>query len=223
MKQKIHRYESDDIEISYDVNRCIHAKECVKGLRAVFDPDQRPWIQPGQARPDQVAKVVEQCPTGALHYRRKDQNEAEKGQKPAPRNTIAVVTDGPVYFRGELEVRDHKGEVVLRDQRFALCRCGQSSNKPACDNSHRDTVFEAPTAIPQDALEPRGELHEPAPLVLKLMKNGPVLVEGSYEIYSDTCPPSRGSKNIALCRCGSSANKPFCDGSHKEIGFMTEE
>ncbi|NIS07841.1 MAG: CDGSH iron-sulfur domain-containing protein, partial [Candidatus Dadabacteria bacterium] len=33
--------------------------------------------------------------------------------------------------------------------------------------------------------------------------------------------PAESSKNIALCRCGSSVSKPFCDGTHKDIGFKS--
>lgn len=216
MDEKVHQYENDEIEVRYDLNRCIHARECVKGLPAVFNPDQRPWIQPDAADAGRVAEIVEQCPTGALQYRRKDKGSTEEAP---PKNTIAVVPDGPVYFRGSLEIRDHEGSVIHEDRRFALCRCGDSKNKPACDNSHVDSAFEAPAAINRASLQGDSEPGQPDKLVLKLMKNGPILVEGTYEIYSDTSQPVKGSKNIALCRCGASSSKPFCDGSHKEIGF----
>jgi len=53
------------------------------------------------------------------------------------------------------------------------------------------------------------------------MSNGPIRIEGEFEI----CDPSgqafglQGRTAIALCRCGHSGNKPFCDGSHNRIGF----
>ncbi|MGY4857733.1 CDGSH iron-sulfur domain-containing protein [Cryobacterium sp. AP23] len=53
--------------------------------------------------------------------------------------------------------------------------------------------------------------------------NGPLLVRGPFEILTPTgevIPPRR--KTVALCRCGVSTLKPFCDGSHKAIGFRTE-
>jgi CDGSH-type Zn-finger protein len=53
--------------------------------------------------------------------------------------------------------------------------------------------------------------------------DGPLLVRGPFEILTPTgevIPPRR--KTVALCRCGVSMLKPFCDGSHKAIGFRTE-
>ena len=218
MKEKIHTYESDHIKVSYDLNRCIHAAECVKGLRKVFDPNKRPWIQPEHASPDTIADIVPRCPTGALHFERKVAGEEEK---PPPKNTISITPDGPVYLRGRIEVQDHEGNILLRDTRFALCRCGKSANKPACDNSHADAGFEAPAYFNKSALEEAKNDTEPGKFVLRVMKNGPVLVEaeGSYQIYSETTQPVRCSGKIALCRCGGSSNKPFCDSTHKKIGF----
>ncbi|MDX1644676.1 MAG: (4Fe-4S)-binding protein, partial [Thermoanaerobaculia bacterium] len=64
-ERKIRRYETDDLTVLYDVERCIHAEECVHGLPQVFDPDRRPWIEPGEAPAEDVARVIRRCPTGA--------------------------------------------------------------------------------------------------------------------------------------------------------------
>lgn len=53
--------------------------------------------------------------------------------------------------------------------------------------------------------------------------DGPLLVRGDFEILSttgDALPRQR--KTVALCRCGASGIKPYCDGTHKLIGFRTE-
>ncbi|SMO70037.1 CDGSH iron-sulfur domain-containing protein [Fodinibius sediminis] len=216
MKINIHSYEAENITIEYDQERCIHAAECVKNLPSVFNPDKRPWIQPQQATPGQLKKAVQCCPTGALKYRDTDPQE-----EPEPRNAIIIAPDGPVYLRGNIEVRNADGETILKDTRLALCRCGESQNKPLCDNSHQNIAFEAPAGFDPDKLAfsedvSTGSSH---PLVIKMMKNGPVLVEGSYQVYSIAAQPAASTKNIALCRCGQSSAKPFCDGTHKEIGF----
>ena len=55
--------------------------------------------------------------------------------------------------------------------------------------------------------------------------NGPYLVEGPVDIY-DTAGNKIDTSNrpkIALCRCGASSNKPFCDGTHSQIGFQAAE
>ena len=51
--------------------------------------------------------------------------------------------------------------------------------------------------------------------------NGPIRVEGDFEIVDPEGKPFGlgGRTAISLCRCGHSANKPFCDGSHKVHGF----
>jgi len=218
MDQKMYTYESDEITVRYDLKRCIHAKECVKGLRQVFNPEKRPWIQPDEASAEQIVDVVERCPTGALHYELKNQGKEETAP---PRNTISISPDGPVYFRGNIEVQNEEGEAILNDTRWALCRCGKSGNKPACDNTHTKIDFEAPASFDKSSLQEVNPSEDGSKLVLKALKDGPVLVQGTYQIYSETSQPVSCSKNIALCRCGGSSNKPFCDGTHKEIGFTS--
>ncbi len=56
-----------------------------------------------------------------------------------------------------------------------------------------------------------------------LCPDGPLLVRGDFEIVTtagEQLPRRRNT--VALCRCGASAIKPFCDGTHKLIGFRTE-
>ena len=54
--------------------------------------------------------------------------------------------------------------------------------------------------------------------------NGPLLVRGDVEILTaDGVPVPRTRRTVALCRCGKSTIKPFCDGTHKIIGFRTED
>jgi len=64
------------------------------------------------------------------------------------------------------------------------------------------------------------------PLVIRLRENGPLLIQGVAKVVDHqgnefTIPP--GKDTIALCRCGQSKNKPFCDGSHKTCGFVAAE
>nr|WP_034227300.1 CDGSH iron-sulfur domain-containing protein [Actinotalea ferrariae] len=54
--------------------------------------------------------------------------------------------------------------------------------------------------------------------------NGPLLVRGDVEILlADGEPAPRRRRTVALCRCGASAIKPYCDGSHKVIDFRTDD
>ena len=54
---------------------------------------------------------------------------------------------------------------------------------------------------------------------IKVMKNGPLLVEGGCSLMSNEGKELAGQGSYALCRCGGSGKKPFCDGTHTKIGF----
>lgn len=215
MDQKIHEYENDEIKVTYDSKRCIHAAECVKNLPSVFDPNNKPWIVVDNASAEEIKNAVHHCPTGALKYSKTDTEE-----KPSRTNTITIGPDGPLYLRGDIEIQNAEGETILEDTRVALCRCGESDNKPLCDDTHKDIDFKAPAGFDESKLRPttNGEADNDK-LVLRLMENGPILVEGEYEVYSIANQRVNSQKNVAMCRCGQSSSKPFCDGTHKEVGF----
>lgn len=217
MKSKPRSYKGTGITIGYDARRCIHAAECVHGLPEVFDSNRRPWIEPDGASPERVAAAVRACPTGALRF------ESAPGVEPEaapPGNTVAIVADGPLYLHGDLVFADAEGEEV-REVRAALCRCGSSSNKPFCDNSHQEAGFADPGAVADPKLAPLAAEGERGSLRITGAANGPLLVEGPLELCAASGEAVSGRKG-ALCRCGASANKPFCDGSHTAIGFETE-
>ena len=209
---KLRRYDSDDITISYDVKRCIHAEECVRGLPRVFDPGRRVWVDATQAHAAEIATVVQRCPTGALHFRRTDGGVEE----PTPRrNEVRITSDGPLYFRGDLEI--HTPTAVLKETRAALCRCGASRNKPFCDNSHVGIAFRA---FDEPRVTPAAGEAEGGLLRIMPATNGPYVVEGSLMLVTnDGLNRAACGPKVAFCRCGHSGNKPFCDGSHVDSGF----
>jgi len=55
--------------------------------------------------------------------------------------------------------------------------------------------------------------------------NGPYIVEGDIELVDPTGVrvPTEGKAKVALCRCGGSTTKPFCDGTHSKLGFAAAE
>ncbi|WP_208585951.1 CDGSH iron-sulfur domain-containing protein [Gracilibacillus suaedae] len=57
---------------------------------------------------------------------------------------------------------------------------------------------------------------------LKVRDNGSILVTGDVELVDAEGNPFETKPKFSLCRCGASKNKPFCDGSHKEIGFQDQ-
>ena len=215
MRSKVREYVADGIAVSYDISRCIHAHECVRGLPDVFDVKRRVWIDATQASPDAIAAVIKRCPTGALHFRRKDNGASEEIPE---RNEIHAARDGPLYVRGELEIHTPAG--IVRETRAALCRCGASSNKPFCDNSHQDIEFHdaATPAMGSDVAAPAS-----GPLRVLPQTNGPCVMEGTFALTDqEGVVLTRLGGPTSFCRCGHSANKPFCDGSHRQVGFMAE-
>jgi len=212
MKSRIFRFESKDIVVTWDYVRCIHVEACIRSLPAVFNRDQRPWIDPSMATAGAVVAACEACPTGALHYERLDGGAAE--QTPG-RNRLTVSADGPLFARGDLQIVDESGQLVLKETRAALCRCGQSRNKPLCDGSHREIEFTADSTLTPAALE-RGDGDEPenCSLTIRVANPGPLMIRGSAELASDKGNECAHVRTGAFCCCGKSKNKPFCDGSH---------
>jgi len=215
---KIRSYEAEGIRVAYDAGRCIHAAECVRGLPDVFDPERVPWIDAAAAPPGELATVVRRCPTGALSYERLDGGPQEE---PAPSNELRVVPAGPVYASGELVLLDAERRELGRESRAALCRCGASRRKPFCDGSHADAGFEDSGQLGLPKLGATGAA-DPAVLTVRLRANGPLVLEGRFRIEGADGGAAEGTAG-ALCRCGASKNKPFCDGTHVEIGFTAED
>jgi CDGSH-type Zn-finger protein len=158
------------------------------------------------------------CPTGALQFERRDGGGAE----PIPQeNVIAVGVNGPLYVRGDIQIKGPLGETLLENTRVALCRCGESRNKPFCDNSHKQASFRDKGTLGDYRLtkEPTSDGRK---LRITPTVNGPLLLRGEVEIRSaDGETAYRGTK-AALCRCGYSKNKPFCDSSHAEMDWRDD-
>ena len=211
-------YRSEEITVFFDMGRCIHSKECIHGLPEVFDVEERPWIQPDNSDANTVAEVVMRCPTGALQFARKDGGDEE----PLPdENVVTVERDGPLYVRGDLEIKEYDGSTFLEDIRLALCRCGESQNKPFCDNSHKNSGFRDTGSL-DDNSHPEASDMNGGKLEIKLTPNGPLFLKGEFEIRKAGGAPAYRENKAALCRCGHSRDKPFCDGTHGELGWRDD-
>jgi CDGSH-type Zn-finger protein len=59
---------------------------------------------------------------------------------------------------------------------------------------------------------------------IRVSRNGPYLVSGPVDLVdADGNPYELDRTTVALCRCGASTTKPFCDGTHSRIGFAAAE
>jgi CDGSH-type Zn-finger protein/uncharacterized Fe-S cluster protein YjdI len=197
--------------ISFNSKLCIHARRCVITQPGVFKANVvGPWIDPDAASAEELVFVAMNCPSGAIQVRRHDGSADEH----APRvNSVTVRENGPLAVNATITLA---GQEI--GTRATLCRCGQSKNKPYCDGSHVAAGFQAtgePATKPSEPLAERG-----GALTIKPFANGPLGVSGNVEILSGTGRTIDRVQATALCRCGQSRNKPFCDGSHKTAGFV---
>jgi CDGSH-type Zn-finger protein len=170
-----------------------------------------PWIHPDTIDVERVAELAHVCPSGAIRYRRKDGRPDEAAP---PVNLAAVREAGPYAFRGDLRLN---GASI--GFRATLCRCGASKNKPFCDSSHHDIEFQA-SGEPATGAQTEMLAVRDGPLQIAPQINGPLQVRGNLEITSGTGRMVARVTSTRLCRCGHSANKPFCDGSHARVGFV---
>ena len=210
---KLHRYTSAAATVTWDAARCIHAAECVHTLPAVFDPAAKPWIRPEDANTGALEAAVDSCPSGALSLHTPDGTLVSKN--PAT-NTGLLMPAGPLYLRGKITLV-HGGETT-QQTRMALCRCGASQNKPFCDNSHKKVGFADPGALAATSA-PEAGIDLAAALTVTPTHNGPVRCDGPLTLHGSGGRTAFATKSF-LCRCGGSRNKPYCDGTHKTIGFV---
>ena len=132
-------------------------------------------------------------------------------------NESLVTNAGPLQLTGNLTLVHDDGTVQYANH-LTLCRCGHSVSKPICDDQHLEKEFLNPGKI-SEASEISAS-QRPSKLTLSCIKDGPITFRGRLRLHNQfgqECVKMRGS----LCRCGQSASKPFCDGSHTRTGFKT--
>jgi len=132
-------------------------------------------------------------------------------------NESLVTNGGPLQLTGNLTLVHDDGTVQYANH-LTLCRCGHSGSKPNCDGQHLDMEFLNAGKI-SEASEIAAS-QRPSKLTLSCIKDGPITFRGRLRLHNQfgqECVKMRGS----LCRCGQSASKPFCDGSHTRTGFKT--
>jgi len=207
-------FEGATIRVVYDAKLCIHAAECGRSAGALFEGGRTPWCDPDVSEANDVVDVITRCPTGALAFERKD---GGAGETTPDENLVVIVPNGPLYISGDLKVEGSGGQGV--PTRVALCRCGASKNKPFCDNSHIEAGFKdaGPVGDRGKGLDARG-----GTLEIKSAPNGPLLLSGNVTIRAGSGRNAWEGTKCALCRCGASKNRPFCDGSHVAAGFTSD-
>ena len=137
---KMDDYEGDAITIHDNRGVCSHRGHCTDNLPQVFKMGEEPWIDPNGAEADEVARVIEMCPSGALSYTRNGELHKDLDREPA----VIISKDGPYDVRGGVEFVDAEGNAPESKEHYTLCRCGHSKNKPFCSGQHWSVNFKDP-------------------------------------------------------------------------------
>ncbi len=212
MTGKVEEVRGRQVVIRFDGGRCIHSRNCVLGRPDVFVPNvEGEWIHPDRATPDEVAHLALVCPSGAITYERLDGGPQEA---PPKVNTVHVRENGPLALHAPHAVADQPPAL-----RATLCRCGASQNKPWCDGSHTGIGFQATGEPATKQSQPLAS--RDGPVTITPTVDGPLKLEGPIELVSGTGRTINRITETWLCRCGASGNKPYCDGSHRRIGFKS--
>jgi len=208
---RIHRYQGEEVIIEFDLGRCIHTGDCSRDLPSVFNTKRTGrWVNPDGADAQKIARTCADCPTGALRCINKTTDAVM--DVPPEHNTVQLIADGPLYVHAKMTVNGEAQPAY----RAAFCRCGASRLMPFCDNSHQQAEFHnaGKINIPLPSPAPdAGDLH------ITCIEDGPLMLEGPFTLLDDAGHSVCSSGKAALCRCGGSAMKPYCDGSHQRLGF----
>jgi uncharacterized Fe-S cluster protein YjdI len=124
---------------------------------------------------------------------------------------------------------------ITWEPRFCTHWAACIGGAPEVFNPQRRPWIDVDAAAPEQILEtvarcPTGALHArwvdgregetpPAPVEFHVQLNGPIFVRGTARVINAEGEVVREDWRLALCRCGASQNKPFCDDSHYRIGF----
>ena len=136
MENRQDSYTGKGITIHDNRSICAHAGYCTDKLADVFRMKQEPWIDPDAAAVEEIIAVIRSCPSGALSYtlvEGSDDSIAEQG--------IFVAPNGPYVVSGCPDLEDTLWAEGAQRQKYTLCRCGASKNKPFCDGSHWSVEF----------------------------------------------------------------------------------
>lgn len=131
-QDRLDTYEGDGVTIYDNRGTCCHSGNCTDHLPSVFRASAEPFVDPKGATKEEIISIVRQCPSGALGY--SVHGVAYTGEDRGP--AIYVSEDGPYHVQGGVTLEGEQRNAGASLEHYALCRCGQSKNKPFCDGSH---------------------------------------------------------------------------------------
>ncbi len=133
-RDRVFSYTGKSATVYYNKLLCSHAGECGARLKSVFDPGRKPWIEPDNGPVEAIEDVVRACPSGALRLRLgtdEPRHIVDAGC------VVEIERNGPYRVRNAV-MADAPSAEGASGQKYVLCRCGLSGNKPYCDGTHHD-------------------------------------------------------------------------------------
>jgi len=125
-------YVGKEIVVLDNRGTCCHFGNCTDHLPEVFHHEGELFVTPDGAGPDAIEAIVRACPSGALGFIKDGVTyEGESREE-----EIYVAQNASYYVRGGIELEGESLNKGALREHYALCRCGQSKNKPFCDGSH---------------------------------------------------------------------------------------
>jgi CDGSH-type Zn-finger protein/truncated hemoglobin YjbI len=152
---RLDRYVGQQVTILDNRGTCQHSGFCTDRLTSVFRLREDPFVSPSGGRMDEIIRAVRDCPSGALSYAIDGVEERAAVDWHGQREpAIEVSKDGPYRVTGTIQLTDAGGAGGRRNEgasleHYALCRCGNSQNKPFCSGMHYYVEFHDPTADPE--------------------------------------------------------------------------
>ena len=126
--------EGKRVTIAYTPVLCSHAGSCQRLASDVFNPKRDPWVEPSADRLEAIEAVMAACPSGALSLSLDDGPFAHTTGNEV---TLSVEAHGP-YRVANMPLEAPFNIAGASHNKYVLCRCGQSKNKPFCDGTHYD-------------------------------------------------------------------------------------
>lgn len=127
-KDVVLTYEGDGLTLTYNPLLCSHAAHCVGHASGIFDPKRKPWADPHQGSKEDLMEILRACPSGALALK-------DGGHQFQEAAEITVAKNGPYQVQGASIDAAASGKGAT-EEKYVLCRCGLSGNKPYCDGTH---------------------------------------------------------------------------------------
>ncbi|MGH1352843.1 MAG: CDGSH iron-sulfur domain-containing protein [Methyloligellaceae bacterium] len=127
-------YKGDAIDVHYNKLLCSHASICGSQLPEVFNSNSTQWINPDKGEKEAIKRVIQKCPSGALSF---SEPNGIHQHLFSNEHKITIEKNGPYLISG-IALKDIVAAKGSCSDKYALCRCGASKNKPFCDGSHVD-------------------------------------------------------------------------------------